>query len=111
MAGPLALAGVYDGGEVPGEGVKVTGARFVVIGSSTFVANQALDGVGLDFFMNTLNWMMKKEEALGISPKLAQEFGLEVSPLQRATIGIFALTLFPAASLTMGLIVWFSRRK
>jgi ABC-type uncharacterized transport system involved in gliding motility auxiliary subunit len=111
IAGPLALAAVYDGGEVPGEGVTVTGARLAVIGGSTFVANQDLEGVGLDFFLNLLNWMMKKDTAIGISPKLAQEFGLDVSPLQRATIGLLALTFIPGLALGAGLIVWYSRRK
>lgn len=111
IAGPLAMAALYDGGEVPGEGVKVTGARFAVVGCSSFLANQNLDPVGLDFFLNLLNWMMKKEASIGISPKAAQEFSLTVSPLQQTTITLLVLGLIPILSIVTGFMVWFSRRK
>ncbi len=68
IKGPLTLAMVYDGGEVPGDGVKLAGTRFAVIGSSTFLTNEKLDGTGLDFFQGLLDWMLKKDLAIGIAP-------------------------------------------
>ena len=111
IAGPLTLAMAYDGGEIPGDGVKLIGTRLVVIGSSTFLSNEKIDGNGLDFFLNLLNWELKKDEAIGISPKAAQEFGLSVGPLQKSTIIVFALLIAPGISLIAGIGVWLSRRR
>ena len=111
IKGPLTLAMVYDGGEVPGDGVKLAGTRFAVIGSSTFLTNEKLDGTGLDFFQGLLDWMLKKDVAIGIAPKSPQEFGLNVSPLQKSTIIMFALFFAPGVAILGGIGIWLSRRK
>jgi ABC-type uncharacterized transport system involved in gliding motility auxiliary subunit len=109
--GPLSVAALYDSGEIPGEGVKVTGTRLVVVGSSSFLSTGSLDGLGVDFIANTLNWMVKKEPVTGISPKLPQEFALKLTPLQARTVTIFALGFVPGLSLVMGIVVWMRRRR
>ncbi|MGD9895592.1 MAG: GldG family protein [Candidatus Methylacidiphilaceae bacterium] len=111
IPGPLTLAMLYDGGEVPGQGIHVVGTRIVAIGSSAFLANQIIDGVGLDFFLNVLNWMLKREMALGISPKTAQEFSLSVPAFQRQSASSFALGIVPLACALLGVAVYFARRK
>jgi hypothetical protein len=111
ITGPLTLAMAYDGGEIPGDGVKLVDTRLVVVGSSSFLANQYLDGSGLDFFLNTLNWEMQKDNAIGISPKSAQEFGLNISPLQKSTIFLLAILFAPGVAAVLGIAVWWSRRR
>ncbi|HEY8967412.1 MAG TPA: GldG family protein [Candidatus Methylacidiphilales bacterium] len=111
IKGPLTLAMVYDGGDVPGDGVKLAGTRFAIIGSSAFLTNEKLDGTGLDFFQGLLDWMLKKDLAIGIAPKAAQDFGLNVSPLQKSTIISLALFLAPGLAVLGGLGVWFARRR
>ncbi|MDD4933884.1 MAG: GldG family protein, partial [Methylacidiphilaceae bacterium] len=49
IPGPLTLAMLYDGGEVPGQGIHVVGTRIVAVGSSAFLVNKYIDGVGVDF--------------------------------------------------------------
>jgi ABC-type uncharacterized transport system len=111
LKGPLVVAALYDGGLLPGEGVSVTDARLMVMGSSYFLSNLDLSGVGVDFFTNTLNWMLQKDVAVGINPKFPAEYSLNVSPLQLRTINTLAMTLLPGAALCAGLFVWYSRRK
>lgn len=111
IAGPLCLAAVYDGGDIPNEGVSVAGTRFMVVGGSLFLANQNLDGVGVDFFSNSLNWMLKKEIAIGISPKVPQEYALNLSEPQLRTMYGLSMGAIPLVALVMGLFVWYSRRK
>ncbi|MDD2675889.1 MAG: GldG family protein [Methylacidiphilaceae bacterium] len=111
IPGPLALAMLYDGGEVPGQGIHVVGTRIVAVGSSAFLVNQYIDGVGVDFFLNVLNWMLKREVALGISPKAAQEFSLSVPTFQRQSASSFALGIVPLACALLGVAVYFARRK
>ncbi len=111
IPGPLTLAMLYDGGEVPGQGIHVVGTRIVAIGSSAFLVNQYIDGVGVDFFLNILNWMLKREMALGISPKVAQEFSLSIPQFQRQSASSFALGIVPLACALLGVAVYFARRK
>ncbi|MDE1170848.1 MAG: GldG family protein [Verrucomicrobium sp.] len=111
IPGPLILAVAYDGGEIPGDGAKLVGSRLVVVGGSTFLTNGKLDMTGLDFFLSLLNWELQKNLAIGISPKAAQEFGLNVSPLQKSTIIVLALALAPGLAFLTGTAVWFSRRR
>lgn len=112
IAGPLILAAVYDGGEVPGkEGIHVYGTRIAAVGSSAFLANQYIKPDGVDFFINLLNWMLQKEMALGIAPKSIQEFGLSVPASQRQTVAMICLVTVPFAFLILGVGMYFSRRR
>jgi ABC-type uncharacterized transport system involved in gliding motility auxiliary subunit len=109
--GPLGLAALYDGGEVPGDGVKVTGARLFVVGSSTFLTNQNLDTVSVDFFTGALNWMVKKDSPIGISPKTPREYAIKLSPLTLRSVAWITSGLVPLLALIVGISVWISRRK
>ncbi|CAF0705331.1 GldG family protein [Candidatus Methylacidithermus pantelleriae] len=111
IAGPLTLAMVYDGGRLPGQNVRVAGARIAAIGSSSFLANQNLDGVAVDFFINLVNWMTQRELALGITPKTPQEFRLSLTPQQKLLVASLALTVFPGIALLAGISMWVSRRQ
>ena len=108
--GPLVVAAAYSEGDIPGE--KQTGMRLVVIGSSTFMMKQfALPAEGMDFFINSLNWMLHREYANGITAKTPLEYPMGVSPLQEATINWLALLVVPGITLTLGLFIWYTRRR
>jgi ABC-type uncharacterized transport system involved in gliding motility auxiliary subunit len=111
LKGPLTAVALYDGGEVPGEGVNVVGTRLVAIGSSAFLANRNMDGTGIDFITNLLNWMTKKETVLGISPKVPQEYAINLSPMQLQSVTVVALLIIPGVALIVGVLVWYRRRR
>lgn len=109
--GPLSVVALYDGGEVPGEAVNITGTRLLVIGSSLFIANRYLEGTSVDFITNALNWMTKKETVIGITPKIPQEYSLNLSPLQTRSVTLMALLVIPGACLVVGILIWYRRRR
>lgn len=111
LKGPLTVVAVYDGGEVPGEGVNVAGTRLVVVGSSLFMINRYLEGTSVDFITNALNWMTKKETVLGINPKIPQEYSLNLSPLQTRSVTGMALLVVPGVWLVIGILIWYRRRR
>ncbi len=111
LKGPITAIALYDGGEVPGEGVNVVGTRVVAIGSSSFIVNRNIDGTGVDFITSLLNWMTKKETVLGISPKIPQEYALNLSPMQMTSITWVALVIIPGVTLFIGILVWYRRRR
>ncbi|HSI83332.1 MAG: GldG family protein [Candidatus Methylacidiphilales bacterium] len=108
--GPLVVAAAYAEGDIPGE--TQTGTRLIVVGSSTFTSNTATSGgIGMDFFINCLNWMLHREYANGITAKKPLEYPMGVSPLQQRTINWLALLIVPGITMFMGLFVWYTRRR
>ena len=75
------------------------------------VENDAAESVGLDFFSNCVDWMVKKQAVLDISPKIPQQYGLSLSPMQGRTVGWMALFFIPGAALVLAVFTWLSRRK
>lgn len=112
IAGPLVVSALYDAGDISADGVSVSGTRFMIVGSSSFISNRSLvDSVGVDFLTNALNWMLKREMAVGIGPKAPMEYGMKVSPLQSTTITWLVWIVLPGLGLVTGIGVWYSRRK
>ena len=113
IAGPVTIAAVYDGGTItdPKTQAIVPATRLVVIGSSKFVRNDTADTVGINFFTNSVDWLVKKQAVLDINPKIPQQYGLSLSPMQARTVGWMSLFFIPGAALIMAFFTWLSRRK
>jgi ABC-type uncharacterized transport system involved in gliding motility auxiliary subunit len=108
--GPLAVAAAAeamlpDGREAP------RGGRVVLIGSSSFAANGALDGNNLDFFLNAVNWLLRRQELIGIAPKVPQEFALRMSPQQLFWTRLCVVFGLPGLVAGLGAVIWLVRRK
>ena len=113
IAGPVTIAAAYDAGTVvdPNSKATVPATRIVVVGASKFVENDAGDPIGINFFTNSLDWLVKKDAILDISPKKPQEYGIALSPMQGRTLAWIALFFIPGSALVFGIFTWFSRRK
>ena len=113
VPGPVTVAAVYDGGMVTDPKTQALGpaTRIVLVGSSKFVKNDVADSVGLNFFGNCVDWLVKKEAVLDIAPKIPQQYGLSLSPMQARTVGWMSLFFIPGAALVLALFTWLSRRK
>jgi len=113
IQGPLTVAVEYDGGSVTDATTQATGTatRIVAVGCSKFLENDTAESVGANFFTNGIDWLVKKNAILDISPKKPQEYGITLSPMQARTVGWTALFFIPGAALALGIFTWFSRRK
>jgi len=78
--GPLCLAVAVEGSKPPGVELGTGQGRMVVVGTSGFVDNGSLSAGNLDFLMNSLNWLLKRGQLIAVSPKLPQEFRLDITP-------------------------------
>jgi ABC-type uncharacterized transport system involved in gliding motility auxiliary subunit len=110
IKGPLTLAVAVETSKPKGVDVSIGVTRLVLVGTSRFVDNNSLSGGNLDFFMNSLNWLLQREQLVAVGPKMPQEFSLDMSlPQQRA---VYALVIggLPLAVAIIGLAVWLRRR-
>lgn len=98
----LAAAGTYKG-EPEG--------RFVVVGSSGFIANNILRFNGnRDLFLNIVNWLSSDEDLISIRPKDPEDRRLTLNRSQMSTIFFGSVIGLPLMILGSGLLVWWKRR-
>jgi ABC-type uncharacterized transport system involved in gliding motility auxiliary subunit len=94
-----------------GVDVDIGVTRLVVIGTSRFVDNSSLGGGNLDFFMNSVNWLLQREQLMAVSPKVPDEFRLDMSPSQQHAVYMLVIGGLPLLVAILGSVVWLSRRK
>src|SRR5204863_3400001 len=105
--GPLALAaaGTYKTGKDNNQG------RFVVVGSSSWAANNILKFNGnRDLFLNMMNWLSSDEDLISIRPKEPQDRPLSLSKRQMSSILFSSMIGLPMIVVAAGLMVWWKRR-
>lgn len=92
--------------------VKDKDQRVVVVGSSTFLANQYVGNLfNLDLGTNMLNWLAQDENLITVQPRPRVDSQLNLGRTGLALIGVGFLLLLPAAFLVTGGMVWWRRRK
>lgn len=111
LPGPLSLAVAVERGRTGSVGVELGVMRAVVAGSSSFVDNSTLSGGNLDFFMNSLNWLLQREQLVAVGPKTPDEFRLDMTLRQVRAVYALAIAGMPLAVAAIGLMVWTRRRR
>lgn len=90
--------------------VQIRPSRLVVIGDSDFVSNAGLTGGDQDVFMGALNWLLEREELIGIAPKPVQKVKLLMTRAQLNILFWIALLAVPGLFAVSGFLVWLRRR-
>ncbi|HZS18013.1 MAG TPA: GldG family protein [Candidatus Udaeobacter sp.] len=109
---PLTIAASIEKGGSADERVQVNSSRMVVVSNSTFVQDNAIsqDQQGLDFISGSINWLLSREQLIGIAPKVSKPltFSLDQNALSRLRwIILIFIPLIPAV---IGAFVWWQRR-
>ena len=96
----LAAAGTYD-----------AKGRFVVTGSSSFIANFFLRFNGnRDLFLNMMNWLSSDEDLISIRPKEAEDRRITLTRNQMGLVFYSSVLAFPLLIVLAGVSVWWKRR-
>jgi ABC-type uncharacterized transport system involved in gliding motility auxiliary subunit len=104
--GPVAL-----GVAAQSEKDKDRGWRLVVFGNSAFVTNAQIANAGnVNLGLNTVNWLAKQEQALGIAPRSPEQVQLFLSANQMRTVFLISLVGLPVFAVALGVAVWWRRR-
>jgi ABC-type uncharacterized transport system involved in gliding motility auxiliary subunit len=105
--GPLtiAAAGTYHTGKENSQG------RFVVVGSSSWVANGFITFNGNeDLAMNAINWLASDEDLISIRPKQPEDRRITMTKAQLSWVRATSQFLLPLLVVVAGVSVWWKRR-
>lgn len=101
--------------ETPGEEGTATPkleGRMVVMGDADFATNAQLPAVGNPTLtLNIVNWLVERENLLGIPPKPAEEVRLDLSRGELRFLWLLVVLGMPALALVAGVFVYFERRR
>jgi len=87
--------------------------RIAVYGDSDFATNRDFPkGANKDIFLNTINWLVKRELLISIGPKtIAEMKHLNINAFQLKMITIVVIVVVPLASVAAGFIVYLRRKQ
>ena len=105
--GPLTLAaaGTYNTGKEGSQG------RFVVIGDSTWAANQFINFNGNnDLALNAVNWLASDEDLISIRPKPQEDRRITMTKSQMSFVRATSQFILPLIVVVAGFAVWWKRR-
>ena len=86
--------------------------RLVVIGDSDFIINAQLGNVGnRDLLMGALYWLVEQEQLIGIGPKRLESIKLTLTAPQLTRVFWFGLLGLPLLCGTLGVGMWWVRRR
>jgi ABC-type uncharacterized transport system involved in gliding motility auxiliary subunit len=105
--GPLTLAaaGSYNTGKENSQG------RFVVVGSSSWLANRFINFNGnSDLALNTINWLSSDEDLISIRPRPQDDRRITMTTSQMMWVRATSQFLLPSIVVIAGVFVWLKRR-
>src|SRR5437762_8517 len=109
---PLTIAAAVEKGGSADQRVQVNSSRLVVVSNATFVQDNAItqDQQGLDFISGSVNWLLSREQLIGIAPKVPKplNFSLDEEALRR--LRWILLVFIPLVPALIGTMVWWQRR-
>ncbi len=117
--GPVAAAVVVESAATPepADGsIEPTGSsekrsRLAVFGDSDFLTDLDIGNAGNEILaMNTLNWLVARDQSMGIPPRDMESMSLFIDQQKMRIILVVVLLVMPGAAVAAGILVW-RRRK
>jgi hypothetical protein len=109
---PIRIAVSVEKGGSDDARVQVNSARLVLVSNATFVEDKALtqEQQGLDFVSGAINWLLSREQLIGIAPKVPKTLTFILSDDALRTVRWLILVLLPLFPAVIGFAVWWKRR-
>jgi hypothetical protein len=113
-AGSVSLtiaASVEKGGSADAR-VQVNSSRLVAVSNAAFVQDSAImqDQAALDFVSGAVNWLLSREQLIGIAPKIPKPLTFSLDPEALRRLRWILLVLMPLIPAAIGTVVWWQRR-
>ena len=109
---PLTIGVAIEKGGSADERVQVISGRMVVVSNATFIQDNALtqDQQALDFISGSVNWLLSREQLIGIAPKVPKTLTFSLNEDALRNLRWIILVLLPLVPAVIGGAVWWRRR-
>jgi hypothetical protein len=109
---PLTIAASAEKGGSADARVQVNSSRLVAVSNAAFVQDNAImqDQAALDFVSGAVNWLLSREELIGIAPKIPKPLTFSLDPEALRRLRWILLVLMPLIPAAIGTLVWWQRR-
>jgi hypothetical protein len=94
------------------ERVQANSSRMVVVSNATFILDTVIrqDQQALDFVSGAVNWLLSREQVIGIAPKVTQTLVFSLDDAAMRNLRWLILVLMPLVPAVLGFGVWWRRR-
>jgi ABC-2 type transport system permease protein len=109
---PLTIGAAIEKGGSADQRVQVDSSRLVVVSNATFVQDNAVtqDQQALDFVSGSVNWLLRREELIGIAPKVPKPLTFTLNEDALRNLRWIILVLMPLIPAVIGSVIWWHRR-
>ena len=109
---PLTIGAAIEKGGSADERVQLNSSRLVVVSNATFVQDNAItqDQQGLDFISGSVNWLLSREQLIGIAPKVSKPLTFSLSEDALTRLRWIILVFMPLVPALIGTVIWWQRR-
>jgi len=109
---PLTIGASAEKGGSADARVQVNSSRLVAVSNATFVQDTAImqDQAALDFVSGAVNWLLSREQMIGIAPKIPKPLTFSIDPEGLRRLRWILLVLMPLIPAVIGTVVWWQRR-
>lgn len=109
-AKPLYLAAAVIRGNATNDQTADEVSRMVVTSNSSFLHPQRLRAEQVDFLRNSTNWLIGREDLIGIGPRPVVRYKLNLVASQVSFVNRLNVFIIPGILLLLGFIIWNLRR-
>jgi len=108
----LTIGAAVEKGGSADQRVQMNSPRLVVVSNATFVEDNAItqDQQGLDFISGGVNWLLSREQLIGIAPKIPKPLTFSLSEEALRRLRWIVLVFMPLVPAVIGTLVWWQRR-
>jgi hypothetical protein len=109
---PIIIGTAVEKGGSADQRVQVNSSRLVVVSNATFVQDNAItqDQQGLDFISGSVNWLLSREQLIGIAPKVPKPLTFSLNEEALRQLRWILLVFIPLVPALIGTMVWWQRR-
>ena len=110
LSGPVYIAAGVIRGKATSDATKNAISKMVVVGNTDFLSSNNTRPEQVDFVKASINWMMGREELIGIGPRKLHRHKITLLDAHSSFINKLILIFLPAFAVLISLIVWNMRR-
>src|SRR5213082_2883529 len=109
---PLTIGAAVEKGGSADQRVQMNSPRLAVVSNATFVQDNAItqDQQGLDFISGSVNWLLSREQLIGIAPKVSKPLTFSLNDEALRRLRWIVLVFIPLVPAVVGTMVWWQRR-